>query len=64
MHRLANEKPLLQPQDEHIVAIASDAVMDAPVPLIHLDDIPAIAAMMLAKAISLDDLRAALKAEL
>ena len=64
VHRLANEKPLLQPQDKHIVAIASDAVIDAPVPLIHLDDIPAIAAMMLAKAISLDDLRAALKAEL
>jgi len=60
VHRLANEQPLLQPQDKHIVAIASDASLAAPVPLIHLDDIEAVAAMMLTKAVSLEELRMAL----
>ncbi len=60
---MANEKPLLQPQDPHIVAIATDALMDAAVPLIHLDDIPAVGAMMLSKAVALDELRMALSAD-
>ena len=62
VHRLANEKPLLHPQDKYIVALASDAVMDVAVPLVHLDDIPAIATLMLDKAASLDALRATLTA--
>ena len=62
VHRLANEKPLLHPQDKYIVALASDAVMDVAVPLVHLDDIPAIATLMLDKAASLDALRGTLTA--
>lgn len=63
VHRLANEKPLLHTQDKYIAAIASDAVMDVPIPLVHLDDIPAIAKIMLQKAMPLEALRASLKAE-
>lgn len=63
VHRVANEKPLLQPQDKQIVAIASDASLTAPVPFIHLDDIPAVGAMMLSKAVALDELRMALSAD-
>src|SRR5579859_5624929 len=40
IHRAANGKPLIQPNDPHIVAIASDtALPDARVPVIALDDI-------------------------
>jgi molybdopterin-guanine dinucleotide biosynthesis protein B len=60
VHRLANEKPLLHPQDPHIVAIASDAVIDAPIPCVHLDDVAAISAMILDKAAPLAALRATL----
>ncbi len=60
VHRLANEKPLLHPQDPHIVAIASDAVTQAPIPCVHLDDVAAISAMILAKAAPLAALRATL----
>ena len=52
IHRTANGKPLLQPEDPHIIAIASDiALPDAPVPVVDLDDIAAIADLLLARAI-------------
>ena len=52
IHRVANGKPLLQPDDPHIIAIASDiALPDAPVPVVNLDDIAAIADLLLARAI-------------
>src|ERR1700730_13812589 len=38
VHRGANDKPLLHPDDPHIVAIASDRVLQTRVPLVHLDD--------------------------
>src|SRR5436190_4557896 len=40
IHRVANGKPLLQPADPHIIAIACDTPLpDAAVPVIDLNDI-------------------------
>lgn len=50
VHRIANGKPLLQPDDPLIVAIASDQPVSAPVPVVGLDDIDAIVEIMLAQA--------------
>ncbi|MGE0279277.1 MAG: molybdopterin-guanine dinucleotide biosynthesis protein B [Rhizobiaceae bacterium] len=44
VHRAANGKPLIQPDDPHIVAIATDiALPAAKVPLIDLNDIDGVA---------------------
>ncbi len=52
IHRAANGKPLIHPEDPHIVAIASDiALPAAKVPVIDLDDIEAIADMLLKHAV-------------
>ena len=59
IHRAANGKPLLHPDDSHIVAIAADvALPQAKVPVIDLDDIGAIADFVLAKAVPLHDVPA------
>jgi molybdopterin-guanine dinucleotide biosynthesis adapter protein len=59
VHRAANGKPLLQPQDPHIMAIASDVVLPAaPVPVIDLDDIEAIADLLLKYAVPVGDVEA------
>jgi molybdopterin-guanine dinucleotide biosynthesis protein B len=51
IHRTANGKPLLHPEDPHIVAIASDtALPQARVPVIDLDDIEGIADVLLKHA--------------
>ena len=34
IHRPANAKPLLYPQDRHIIAIASDVAIEAPLPFL------------------------------
>jgi len=55
VHRAANGKPLIHPDDPHIVAIAADvALPQAGVPVIDLDDIEGIADLVLAKAVPLD----------
>src|SRR3981081_3482485 len=46
VHRLANGKPLLFPDDPVIAGIASDGTIETALPVAHLDDIPAIAAMV------------------
>ena len=52
IHRAANGKPLLHPQDPHIVAVASDvALPDATVPVIDLNDIAAVADLLVARAV-------------
>jgi len=52
IHRIANGKPLIHPQDPHIVAVASDsAVSAALVPVIDLNDIEAIADLLLKHAV-------------
>jgi molybdopterin-guanine dinucleotide biosynthesis adapter protein len=50
IHRAAIRKPLLQPGDPHIVAIASDEVVAAAVPVVSLDDVEAIADIILRQA--------------
>ena len=51
IHRAANGKPPLHPGDETIVAIASDvAFADAGRPVVGIDDIAAIADIILAQA--------------
>jgi molybdopterin-guanine dinucleotide biosynthesis protein B len=56
IHRVSNGKPLIQPEDPYIVAIASDtALPDAKVPVIDLNDIDAIADLLLAHAIPVSE---------
>ncbi|MBR0752308.1 molybdopterin-guanine dinucleotide biosynthesis protein B [Bradyrhizobium jicamae] len=58
VHRAANGKPLLFPDDAGIVGIASDVAVDTKLPVAHLDDIEAVAALMLRSAIPVDDVLA------
>ena len=58
VHRAANGKPLLFPDDPGIAGIATDTELETALPVAHLDDIPAIAAMMQRSAISVEDLLA------
>ena len=52
IHRIANGKPLIHPEDPHIVAVASDsAVPAALVPVIDLNDIETIADLLLKHAV-------------
>jgi molybdopterin-guanine dinucleotide biosynthesis protein B len=46
VHRPALGKPLLYPDDPHVVAIASDEPLAAPIPLLPLGDAAAIAAFI------------------
>ena len=47
IHRAANGKPLIYPEDQHIVAVASDITLpDCPLPQLPLDDVAAIAAFI------------------
>jgi molybdopterin-guanine dinucleotide biosynthesis adapter protein len=47
VHRAANGKPLLHPEDPSIVAIVSDTPPLSPLPHAHLDDATATAALVL-----------------
>jgi molybdopterin-guanine dinucleotide biosynthesis protein B len=58
VYRAANGKALLFPDDPGIVGIAADAALETALPVVHLDDIPAIAAMMQRSAISVEDVLA------
>ncbi|CCD98273.1 molybdopterin-guanine dinucleotide biosynthesis protein B [Bradyrhizobium sp. STM 3809] len=55
VHRSGNAKPLLFPDDPGIVGIASDVPVESALPWAHLDDIPAIAALLLAKAMPMSE---------
>jgi molybdopterin-guanine dinucleotide biosynthesis protein B len=51
IYRAAVGKPPLHPDDPHIVAVASDApIVGARVPVVALDDVDAVADLMLARA--------------
>ncbi|HMK80022.1 MAG TPA: molybdopterin-guanine dinucleotide biosynthesis protein B [Xanthobacteraceae bacterium] len=54
VYRKAVGKPLLHPQDQNIVAIASDAPLTAPLPVVPLDDVEAVANILIEKAAPLD----------
>ena len=58
VHRVANGKAMLFPDDRAIVGIATDGAVETALPVAHLDDIPAIAAMMRRFAISVEDVPA------
>ena len=47
--RAETGEPLLHPNDPHIVAVASDAKVEAKVPLLDLKDVDAIASFILKK---------------
>jgi molybdopterin-guanine dinucleotide biosynthesis protein B len=58
VHRAANGKAMLFPDDPAIFGIATDGAVETALPVVHLDDIPAIAAMMQRSAISVEELLA------
>src|SRR5881397_1932199 len=55
VYRAANEKPFLFPDDPDVVGIATDTAVETTLPTAHLDDIAAIAAMLLGSAISIEE---------
>jgi molybdopterin-guanine dinucleotide biosynthesis adapter protein len=63
VHRLANDKALLFPDDPDIVGVATDTAVETALPVAHLDDIAAIAAMMRQFAMSLEQVLARSAAE-
>lgn len=59
VYRAENAKPLIQPLDSYVVAIAADVPLpDAKVPVIDLDDIDGIVDLLLEHAIPVADARA------
>jgi molybdopterin-guanine dinucleotide biosynthesis adapter protein len=58
VHRSANGKALLFPNDPGIVGLATDAAVETALPTAHLDDIPAVAAMMHRFASRIEDVLA------
>lgn len=62
IHRIANGKPLLQPADPHIIAIACDTPLPgAEVPVIDLNDIEGIVDVLLKHAVPLQEAAAAMQ---
>ena len=58
IHRAANGKPLIYPEDPHIIAIAADVpVPTAKVPVVDLNDINAIAEVLLTYAVPIGEAR-------
>jgi len=56
IYRAANGKPLIHPDDPHVVAIASDTALPAAkVPVIDLNDIEAIADMLMKHAVPIGE---------
>lgn len=58
VHRAANGEPLLFPGDPAIAGIATDVAVETALPVAHLDDIEAVAAMMQRSAMSVEELLA------
>lgn len=58
VHRAANGKPLLFPADADIVGIAADVAVETRLPVVHLDDVAAVAAMMRRHAVPIEDVLA------
>jgi molybdopterin-guanine dinucleotide biosynthesis protein B len=59
VYRASVGKPLLHPDDDWIVAVASDApVSDARVPVLDLDDIEKIADVLLVESVPVERLGA------
>ena len=58
VHRLANNKPLLFPEDLNIAGIATDAAIETTLPVVHLDDVEAVAGLMQRSAMPVADVLA------
>jgi molybdopterin-guanine dinucleotide biosynthesis protein B len=55
IHRIVNGKPLLHLEDPHIIAVASDSALPAArVPVVDLNDVDAIADLLLARAVPVE----------
>jgi molybdopterin-guanine dinucleotide biosynthesis adapter protein len=63
VHRAANNKPLLYPNDPWIAGVVSDVAVETALPSAHLDDAVAVAAIMRRLAISIDEISALAEAE-
>lgn len=58
VHRAVNGKPLLHPEDPWIVAVAADTPLpQAALPVVDLNDIDAIADLLLTRAIPVSEVR-------
>jgi molybdopterin-guanine dinucleotide biosynthesis protein B len=57
VHRSANGKSLLFPNDPAIVGIASDVDVETELPTVHLDDIAAAAALLLRSAMPIAEMQ-------
>ena len=56
IHRAVNGKPLLHPEDPHIVAVACDSALPAStVPVVDLNDIEKIADLLLKHAVAIGE---------
>ena len=55
VHRAANGKPLLFPDDPGIAGIATDTAIDTRLPTVHLDDVAAAAALLLRAAMPVEE---------
>jgi molybdopterin-guanine dinucleotide biosynthesis protein B len=63
IHRAENGKPLLHPEDDWIVAVASDSSLpQATVPVVDLNDIEKIADLLLVESMPIDELDARVSA--
>ena len=58
VHRAANQKPLLFPDDPGIVGIATDTGVATTLPTAHLDDVEAVAALLQRSAIAVEEVLA------
>ncbi len=55
VHRAANGRPLMFPQDPDIVGVVSDIKPETDLPAAHIDDIPSAARMMISAAARIED---------
>ena len=56
IHRAANDKPLIHPDDPHVIAVASDvALPNVKIPVIDLNDVEIIGDYLLKHAVPLAD---------
>ncbi|MET4045545.1 molybdopterin-guanine dinucleotide biosynthesis protein B [Bradyrhizobium sp. RT6a] len=55
VHRAANDKPLLFPDDPGIFGIAADVAIETRLPTVHLDDIAAAAELLLLAAMPVEE---------
>jgi molybdopterin-guanine dinucleotide biosynthesis adapter protein len=58
VHRAANQKPLLFPDDPGVVGIATDTRVETRLPTAHLDDVAAVAILLQRSAISVEEVLA------